>query len=37
MDNSLPIIVFDVMQSGNIIKALVGDPIGTLVSTREAK
>jgi hypothetical protein len=25
------------MQSGNIIKALVGDPIGTLVSTREAK
>jgi len=37
MDNTLPIIVFDVMQSGNIIKALVGDPIGTLVSTREAK
>jgi len=37
MDNSLPIIVFDVMQSGNIIKALVGDPIGTLVSTREAE
>ncbi len=37
MDNSLPIIVFDVMQPGNITKALVGDPIGTLVSTREAK
>ena len=32
MDNSLPIIVFDVTQPGNIIKALVGDQIGTLVS-----
>jgi len=37
MDNSLPIIVFDVTQSGNIIKALVGDPIGTLVSSGEGK
>ncbi len=37
MDNALPIIVFDVTQSGNILKALVGDPIGTLVSSREAK
>ena len=25
MDNSLPIIVFDVMQPGNIIRALIGD------------
>ncbi len=33
MDNSLPIIVFDVMQPGNIRRALVGEPIGTLVST----
>jgi uridylate kinase len=33
MDNSLPIIVFDVTQQGNIMKALVGDPIGTLVSS----
>ncbi len=33
MDNQLPIIVFDVTQSGNIHRALVGDPIGTLVST----
>ena len=33
MDNSLPIIVFDVMQPGNISRALVGDAIGTLVST----
>jgi uridylate kinase len=37
MDNSLPIIVFDVMQPGNIIKALTGVPIGTLVSSGEAQ
>jgi uridylate kinase len=36
MDNDLPIIVFDVTQPGNIIKALTGEQIGTLVST-EAK
>ena len=35
MDNELPIVVFDVTQSGNIIKALVGEPIGTLVSSEE--
>ena len=35
MDNALPIIVFDVTQPGNIIAALVGEPIGTLVSSRE--
>jgi uridylate kinase len=33
MDNSLPIIVFDVMEPGNIRRALTGEPIGTLVST----
>jgi uridylate kinase len=33
MDNRLPIIVFDVMEPGNIGRALVGDPIGTLVTT----
>jgi uridylate kinase len=33
MDNDLPIIVFDVMEPGNIRRALVGEPIGTLVST----
>ena len=33
MDNGLPIIVFDVMEAGNIRRALVGEPIGTLVST----
>ena len=37
MDNSLPIIVFDVMQPGNITKALTGEPIGTLVHPKEAK
>jgi uridylate kinase len=33
MDNDLPIIVFDVTEPGNIRRALVGDPIGTLVTT----
>jgi uridylate kinase len=33
MDNSLPIIVFDVTQPGNIFRALIGDAIGTLVSS----
>ncbi len=35
MDNDLPIIVFDVSQPGNIRRALIGEPIGTLVSSRE--
>jgi uridylate kinase len=35
MDNQLPIIVFDVSEPGNIARALVGEPIGTLVMTRE--
>jgi uridylate kinase len=30
-DNSLPIVVFDVMTEGNIGRALAGEPIGTLV------
>jgi uridylate kinase len=33
MDNALPIIVFDVMEPGNIRRALMGEPIGTLVSS----
>ena len=37
MDNELPIIVFDVTAPGNIHRALVGEPIGTLVSTREGQ
>jgi uridylate kinase len=36
MDNSLPIIVFDVMEAGNIRRALMGEPIGTLVSSKGA-
>jgi uridylate kinase len=36
MDNSLPIIVFDVMEPGNIRRALMGEPIGTLVSSKES-
>jgi uridylate kinase len=35
MDNELPIIVFDVSEPDNITRALVGEPIGTLVSSRE--
>src|SRR5262245_16742417 len=35
MDNELPIIVFDVSEAGNIMRALVGEPIGTLVMTKE--
>lgn len=31
MDNTLPILVFDLMRPGNIGRALVGDPIGTLI------
>ncbi len=33
MDNRLPIIVFDVTAPGNIHRALLGEPIGTLVSS----
>jgi uridylate kinase len=33
MDNQLPIIVFDVSAPGNIHRALVGEPIGTLVTS----
>ncbi len=36
MDNRLPIIVFDVMEPGNIRRALIGEPIGTLVRSTEA-
>ncbi|HUF83995.1 MAG TPA: UMP kinase [Acidimicrobiia bacterium] len=33
MDNRLPIIVFDVSAPGNIHRALIGEPIGTLVTS----
>lgn len=32
MDNRMPIIVFDMNQPGNIRRALLGEPVGTLVS-----
>jgi uridylate kinase len=31
MDNNIPIIVFDLMKSGNILKAVMGETIGTYV------
>jgi uridylate kinase len=31
MDNGLPIIVFNYRQEGNIRRAVLGEPIGTLV------
>jgi uridylate kinase len=32
MDNEMPIVVFDMTQSGNIVRAVRGEQIGTLVS-----
>jgi uridylate kinase len=32
MDNDLPIVVFDLMGKGNVVQAVRGEPIGTLVS-----
>ena len=32
MDNSLPIVMFDLMASGNVRSILEGNPVGTLVS-----
>ena len=37
MDNQLPIMVFDVSAPGNIHRALLGEPIGTLVSSEAAE
>jgi uridylate kinase len=34
MDNALPVIVFNLLEPGNIRKALMGDPIGTIVHAR---
>ena len=33
MDNGLPIVVFDLMEKGNVVRAVRGEPIGTLVSS----
>ena len=32
MDNDLPIVMFDLMQAGNVRSILAGEAIGTLVS-----
>jgi uridylate kinase len=32
MDNDLPIVVFDLMGTGNVVRAVRGEQIGTLVS-----
>jgi len=33
MDNDLPIVVFDLMGKGNVVRAVRGEPIGTLVGS----
>jgi uridylate kinase len=33
MDNKMPIVVFDMSQPANIKRAVLGDPVGTLVSS----
>ena len=35
MDNNTPIIVFDMTEEDNIRKALIGEPVGTLVTSGE--
>jgi uridylate kinase len=35
MDNSLPIIVFDIFQQGNMRCILSGEPVGTIISARD--
>jgi uridylate kinase len=32
MDNDLPIVVYDLMRAGNVVRAVAGERIGTLVS-----
>jgi uridylate kinase len=32
MDNEMPIVVFDMTQAGNIVRAVRGEPIGTLIA-----
>ena len=31
-ENSIPILVFDIMEEGNIVRAMAGEPVGTLVT-----
>ena len=35
MDNSMPILVFNLREEGNILKAIKGETIGTLVGASE--
>jgi len=37
MDNEMPIVVFDMTQAGNILRAIVGERIGTLISGEVAQ
>jgi uridylate kinase len=37
MDNEMPIVVFDMTQQGNILRAMVGERIGTLISGEVAQ
>ena len=32
-ENGIPVLVFDVMQAGNIVSAMAGEPVGTLVTS----
>lgn len=34
MDNDLPILIFNMRQPGNIVKAIRGEPIGSMISTQ---
>ena len=34
-DNKLPIVVFELMEPGNVVRAVRGEPIGTLLSAQE--
>jgi uridylate kinase len=36
MNNSLPILVFDMTEPGNIVRAIAGEPIGTLVGAAKS-
>ena len=31
-ENDIPVLVFDVMRDGNIVRAMAGEPVGTLVT-----
>ena len=33
MDNKLPIVVFDLMRAGNIKRIVLGEPVGSIVSS----